>query len=64
MLQTLDKNKLQNIIKHILTRFHDEAVYLPITYESNRAIYNRKLKNVEMSILKYHIPFDKMKFDE
>lgn len=62
MSQTLDKDESLKLIKYVLTRLHDEAVYLPITYETNRAVYNKKLKDVEMSVVKYHIPFDKMKF--
>ena len=43
---------------------HDEAVYIPVTYERNRAIYSNKVDNVTFDISRFEVPMDKMKLAE
>lgn len=62
MLKTTDEKESIKLTKEILTTLHEQAVYLPITYEVNIAVNNAKIDGVEMSILKDNIQFDKIFF--
>ena len=42
----------------------DQAVYLPISYSTTKAVYSSKLKGVEFLPSQYEIPFEKMYFEE
>ena len=59
-LESTDETKRQEHYRFVLTRLHDEAVYLPLTYERNRAIFNQKVKNVGFDVSKYEVPFRRM----
>ncbi|MBE0497378.1 MAG: nickel ABC transporter, nickel/metallophore periplasmic binding protein [Campylobacterales bacterium] len=59
-LESTDEVKRQEHYRFVLTRLHEEAVYLPLTYERNRAIFNEKLENVSFDISKYEVPFSRM----
>ena len=59
-LKSTDETKRQEHYRFVLTRLHDEAVYLPLTYERNRAIFNQKIENVGFDVSKYEVPFEKM----
>lgn len=59
-LESTDEAKRQEHYRFVLTRLHEEAVYLPLTYERNRAIFNEKIENVNFNISKYEVPFSKM----
>ena len=41
---------------------HDEAVYLPLTYQRNRAVFTKDLKNVTFNPSQFEIPLEKMAF--
>ncbi|ACZ11058.1 nickel ABC transporter substrate-binding protein [Sulfurospirillum deleyianum] len=60
-LESTDEIKRQEHYRFVLTRLHDEAVYLPLTYERNRAIFNQKLENVGFDVSKYEVPFERMR---
>ncbi|MBN1838852.1 MAG: nickel ABC transporter, nickel/metallophore periplasmic binding protein [Campylobacterales bacterium] len=60
-LESTDETKRQEHYRFVLTRLHDEAVYLPLTYERNRAIFNQKLENVGFDVSKYEVPFERMR---
>ena len=60
ILKTTDENLRRKLTRETLVKLHEEAIYIPITYETNKALYNKKVKNVKMSIIKNHIPFDEM----
>lgn len=62
VLTSTDETERQALYKEILTRLHEEALYLPLTYESNKAIYNKSLKGVEFAPSQYEVPFAKMYF--
>ncbi|TCK92623.1 nickel transport system substrate-binding protein [Natranaerovirga hydrolytica] len=57
---TVDEIERQEYYDYILTYLHEEAVYVPLTYERNRAIYNEKVKNVTFNPSQYEVPLEKM----
>ncbi|MEH2920620.1 nickel ABC transporter substrate-binding protein [Samsonia erythrinae] len=59
-LVTTDEKARQEDYRYVLTTLHDEAVYLPLTYERNRAVYVKSVKNVEFNPSQFEIPFDRM----
>ena len=46
--------------KYVLTTLQDEAVYIPVTYETNRAIFNDRVKNVTFGTSLYEVPYYSM----
>ncbi|HML31810.1 nickel ABC transporter substrate-binding protein [Sporomusa sphaeroides] len=64
VLISTDETKRQNLYTYILTTLHDEAVYIPLTYERNRAVYTKNLKGVTFNPSQYDIPFEKMYFGQ
>lgn len=59
-LESTDENIRQDLYRFVLTRLHEEAVYLPLTNERNRAVFSNKLENPIFEISKYEIPVYKM----
>ncbi|SNS07113.1 nickel transport system substrate-binding protein [Anaerovirgula multivorans] len=55
-----DEIQRQAYYDYILTYLHEEAIYVPLTFERNRAIYNEKVKNVTFNPSQYEVPLDKM----
>ena len=64
ILVSTDDTKRQELYTFVLTRLHEDAVYIPLTYECNKAIYTSKLKNVNFTQTQYEVPFAEMKFGE
>ncbi|ASM35396.1 nickel ABC transporter periplasmic nickel-binding protein [Campylobacter sputorum subsp. bubulus] len=62
MLKTIDEKESEKLVKEILTTLHEQAVYIPITYEVNTVVSNKKIDGIEISILKDNIQFDKIFF--
>lgn len=60
-LESTDETKRQEYYKFVITKLHDEAVYIPITYERNRVVYNEKIENLKFEISKYEIPVNTIK---
>lgn len=60
ILSSLDANERRTLTLEVLGRFHDEAVYIPITFETNKAVWTRELHGVSMGNIQYHIPFERM----
>ncbi|WP_294354222.1 nickel ABC transporter substrate-binding protein [uncultured Clostridium sp.] len=60
-LKSTDETSRQEYYTYILSTLHNEAVYIPITYERNRAIYSDKIDNVTFDISRFEVPMDKMK---
>lgn len=57
-----DESKKERLIKEILLYLHDEAVYLPIAYDTNKVVANPNLEGIKTSIIKQKVPFDSLKF--
>lgn len=55
-LESTSEEERQNNYKFVLERLHDEAVYIPISYERNRVVYSKKVKKVSFDVSKYNIP--------
>ncbi|KJF28220.1 nickel ABC transporter substrate-binding protein [Clostridium aceticum] len=55
-----DEIQRQEYYDYILTYLHDEAIYVPLTFERNRAVYNEKVKNVTFNPSQYEVPLDRM----
>ena len=62
ILVSTDETKRQALYTDVLTRLHEDALYLPLTYESNKAIYSKELSGVTFSQNPFEIPFDLMEF--
>ena len=60
ILKTFDEGKKSSLIKNVLTRLHDEAVYLPISHESMIWISNDKVGGARTSIFQNHYPFNEI----
>ena len=60
-LTSTDEEKRQEYYTYVLTTLHEEAVYIPLTYERNRAVYNEKVKNVTFNASQFEVPMEKMK---
>ena len=52
----------QKLYTQVLTRLHDDAVYLPLTFECNKALYVKNLKGVGFTQTQYEVPFSPMHF--
>lgn len=63
MLVSTDEQERQELYTFILTRLHDDAVYIPLTYECNRAVYRTDLKGVTFAQTQYKVPMEKMYFE-
>jgi nickel transport system substrate-binding protein len=57
---TTDEEQRQEYYNYILKYLHQEAIYVPLTFERNRAIYNEKVKNVEFNPSQYEVPMERM----
>ncbi len=62
-LKSVDEAKRQEHYKYVLETLHNEAVYLPLTYERNRAVFNDKVKNVTFNPSQFEVPMERMLVD-
>lgn len=62
ILLSVDEAERQELFDFVLTRLHEDAVYIPITYECNKAIYTNELIDVGFTPSQYEIPFHQMRF--
>lgn len=63
ILVSTDEAKRQELYSFVLTRLHEDAVYIPLTYECNKAIYTSELKGVGFTQTQYEVPFTQMYFE-
>ncbi|XOB63080.1 nickel ABC transporter substrate-binding protein [Campylobacterota bacterium DY0563] len=63
-LKSTDEVKRQEHYKYVLETLHNQAVYLPLTYKRNRAIFNEKVKGVSFNISQYEVPMEKMEIEQ
>ena len=64
ILVSTDEDERQELYTFVLTALHENAVYLPITYECNKALHTSELSGVTFAANCYLIPFEKMYFEE
>ncbi len=61
VLATDDETQRQALYRDILTRLHDEAVYLPISYISMMVVSKPELGNIPYAPIATEIPFEQIK---
>lgn len=55
-----DEAERVQLYKDILTMFHDQALFYPISYETNNVIYHKYLKDFNPRASEYDIPYAQM----
>lgn len=63
VLVSTNENTRQALYTEILTMLHEDALYLPLTYENNKTLFSKELKGIEFAPSQYEIPFAKMYFE-
>lgn len=63
ILITTDEEERQELYRFVLTRLHEDAVYIPLTFECNKALYTKDLKGVHFGTDQYDVPFSDMYFE-
>lgn len=62
ILTSTDEAERQKLYDFVLTRLHEDAVYIPLTYECNKALYTSDLQGVHFGTDQYDVPFADMYF--
>lgn len=60
ILTSTDEARRQELYTFVLKHLHDDAVYIPITYETNKALFNKKVCGVGFLSNQYEVPFTDM----
>lgn len=60
ILTSTDETWRQELYSFVLTRLHEDAVYIPLTYECNKALYTSDLHGVHFGTDQYDVPFADM----
>ena len=63
ILVSTDETKRQELYTFVLTRLHEDAVYIPLTYECNQAIYRSDLQGFHFTQTQYEVPFADFYFE-
>ena len=63
ILTTTDDEERQELYRFVLTRLHEDAVYIPLTFECNKALYTKNLQGVHFGTDQYDVPFSDMYFE-
>lgn len=63
ILISTDETERQELYTFVLTRLHEDAVYIPLTYECNKALYTSNLQGVHFGSDQYDVPFADMYFE-
>lgn len=63
ILTSTDEAERQELYKSVLTNLHEDAIYLPLTYECNKALYTSALHGVHFGTDQYDVPFADMYFE-
>ena len=58
-----DETERQEMSNFVLPRLHEDAVYIPLTYECNKALYTSNLQGVHFGSDQYDVPFADMYFE-
>ena len=57
ILVSTDETRRQELYTYVLSHLHDDAVYIPLTYECNKAIFRSGLKGFHFTQTQYEVPF-------
>ena len=63
ILVSTDETKRQELYTFVLTRLHEDAIYIPLTYECNKAIYRSDLQGFHFTQTQYEVPFADFYFE-
>ena len=63
ILTSTDEAERQELYAFVLTRLHEDAVYIPLTYETNKALYTSDLEGVHFGTDQYDVDFASMYFE-
>ena len=63
ILVSTDETKRQELYTFVLTRLHEDAGYIPLTYECNKAIYRSDLQGFHFTQTQYEVPFADFYFE-
>jgi nickel transport system substrate-binding protein len=63
ILTSTDEKERQELYNFVLMSLHDNAIYIPLTYECNKAIYSANLQDVTFTQTQYEVPFGSMYFE-
>lgn len=63
ILTSTDETERRELYTFVLTRLHEDAVYIPLTYECNKALYTSELQGVHFGSDQYDVPFADMYFE-
>ena len=63
ILVSTDETKRQELYTFVLTRLHEDAVYIPLTYECNKASYRSDLQGFHFTQTQYEVPFADFYFE-
>ncbi len=59
-LEAIDETERQAHYTYVLKTLHDQAIYIPISYEQNRAIFNKRVEGVGFNPSQFEIPLQRM----
>ena len=62
IMVSIDETEREKLYEFVLTRLHEDAVYIPLTYETNKAIYPSDLKGFHFTQTQYEVPFKDFSF--
>lgn len=62
ILISTDETTRQELYTFVLTRLHEDAVYIPLTYECNKAIYRSDMQGFHFTQTQYEVPFQDFSF--
>ena len=62
ILVSTDETERQELYTYVLTRLHEDAVYIPLTYECNKAIYRSDMKGFHFTQTQCEVPFQDFSF--
>ena len=57
-----ERHDNQELYTYVLTHLHEDAVYIPLTYECNKAIYRSDMKGFHFTQTQYEVPFQDFSF--
>ena len=63
ILVSTDETERQELYNYVLTSLHEDAVYIPLTYECNKAIYRSDMEGFHFTQTQYEVPFEDFSFN-
>jgi len=60
VLVTTDEEKRQEIYSYIMGTLHEQAIYLPISYSADIAVFHHDIRGVEFPNMNYTLPLNKI----